>query len=90
MRDLPLFPQTDASPASDRLIKLRDAEPRIFELFHPGSRPSRNTIIAWIEEGRLMGTQLGDGKNYYVVESSLERFLDGLRGEISSMMQLAA
>lgn len=61
-------------PPADRLIKLRDVEREIADLFHAESRPSRNTIIGWIEDGTLLGRQLGSGNNYYVWESSLDRF----------------
>lgn len=70
------IPQLPFDPirATDRLVKLRDVERELARYFHAESRPSRNTIIGWIEEGTLLGLQLGSGNNYYVLESSLERF----------------
>lgn len=74
MNQATLFPVAITTPTTDRLIKLRDVERELASFFHRESRPSRNTIIGWIEEGTLLGTQLGSGKNYYVYESSFERF----------------
>lgn len=69
MSNLSLFP-------SDRLIKLRDVERRLEDLFDRESLPSRTTIIGWIEDGTLDGEQIGRGRNYFVRASSLERFFD--------------
>jgi len=69
MSNLSLFP-------SDRLIKLRDVERRLEEIFDRESRPSRSTLIGWIEDGTLDGVQIGRGLNYFVRESSLDRFFD--------------
>lgn len=66
---------------TDRLIKLREVETVLREYFPEGSCPSRSTIIGWIEDGTLLGKQLGSGRNYYVLESSFERFKDGLLDE---------
>lgn len=81
-----LFTPRAAAPA-DRLIKLRDVEREIADCFHRDSRPSRNTIIGWIEEGMLIGLQLGSGNNYYVWETSLQQFKQTL---IAESMQMAA
>ena len=80
MTQISLFP-TNPNGSADRLIKLRDVERSLAALFHRDSRPSRNTIIGWIEEGILIGKQLGTGHNYYVWESSLNRFKDHLNSE---------
>lgn len=70
------------SPRSnDRLIKLRDVEHILEEYFHRDSRPSRSTIIGWIEDGTLNGTQLGRGRNYYVYELSLDSFKSKLAAQ---------
>jgi hypothetical protein len=74
-------------PTADRLIKLRDVERALTDCFHRDSRPSRNTIIGWIEEGRLLGKQIGSGHNYYVWESSLLSFRENLT---SNQMAIAA
>lgn len=76
----PLFP-------TDRLVKLRDAERMLAECFHPDSQPSRTTIIGWLEDGTLLGEQLGRGHNWYVWETSLQLFLSH---RLSRSMQLAA
>lgn len=78
--NLSLFP-------SDRLVKLRDAERIIASCFDDGSRPSRMTIIAWIEDGTLSGKQIGPGKNYYVFRSSLDRLLNEITADT---LELAA
>lgn len=65
-----------------RLVKLREVERILADCFPDGSRPSRNTIIGWIEEGTLNGMQIGSGRNYYVFESSLHAFI-GLLAERS-------
>lgn len=61
-----------------RWIKLREVERRLSPLFVEASCPSRSTIIAWIEDGTLIGKQLGTGKNYYVLEASFEEFVTSL------------
>lgn len=61
---------------SDKLIKLRDVEAMLAEVFDRDSMPSRGTIVGWIEDGTLDGVQIGSGRNYYVRRSSLERFFD--------------
>lgn len=66
--------ETATSPPA-RLVKLREAESVLAPYFVEGSRPSRNTIVAWIEDGTLTGIQVGVGRNYYVSESSLLRFV---------------
>lgn len=82
-----LFAVPNSNANSDRLIKLRDVERSLADCFHRDSRPSRNTIIGWLEEGILLGKQLGSGHNYYVWESSLNRFKAQLTSET---MQMAA
>jgi len=77
-------PQPLLFPA-DRLIKLRDVEQVLREYFYEGSRPSRSTIIGWIEDGTLAGQQLGSGRNYYVFESSLERFKQRLSSDTARL-----
>lgn len=84
MQQALLFPTTNNS-APDRLIKLRDVERSLADCFHRDSRPSRNTIIGWLEEGLLLGKQLGSGHNYYVWESSLLRFKAQLSAEALQM-----
>lgn len=85
----PTTPRTTPEPPTgtpvDRLVKLRDVERSLASCFHRDSRPSRNTIIGWIEEGLLMGKQLGPGHNYYVWESSLSSFIEKLKSEALSV-----
>ena len=77
-----LFATIPTQPSTaDRLIKLRDVERILSSCFHVESRPSRNTIIGWIEEGTLLGMQLGSGRNYYVFESSLDEFKEKLQSQ---------
>ncbi len=76
-----------SAAAHDRLIKLRDVERDLANFFHGASRPSRNTIIAWFEEGLLLGKQIGSGHNYYIWESSLNLFKEQL---VSESMSVAA
>lgn len=76
--NLSLFP-------TDRLVKLRDVERIVAGCFDPDSRPSRTTIIAWIEEGTLSGKQIGPGKNYYVFRSSLDRLINEISQDILGM-----
>lgn len=64
-----------------RLVKLREAEQILAQCFPGGSRPSRTTIIGWIESGTLLGKQIGRGGNYYVFESSLQKFIDDIVDE---------
>lgn len=73
---------------ADRWVKLRDAEARIAKEFTPDSRPSRNTLIGWIEDGTLVGRQFGRGRNYFVTESSLKSCIDEIKSAMS--MELAA
>lgn len=70
---------------SGRLVKLRDVERSLADYFHHDSRPSRNTIIGWIEEGTLSGKRLGTGNNYYVYETSLANFIERLQPERSAI-----
>ncbi len=84
MNQVTLFPMTKTGVV-DRLIKLRDVERSLADCFHADSRPSRNTIIGWLEEGLLLGKQLGTGHNYYVWESSLERFKQQLNSDSMSI-----
>ncbi len=72
MSQIELFP-------ADRFLKLRDVERSLADLFHAESRPSSNTIIGWIEEGQLNAIQIGRGRNYYVLESSLLKFKESWR-----------
>lgn len=58
-----------------RLVKLREAERLLHDCFPDGSRPSRNTIIEWIEDGTLNGKQIGRGRNYYIFDDSLRQFI---------------
>lgn len=58
---------------TDRLWKLREVEKALSKVFV--RLPSRNTLIGWIENGTLHGKKIGRGKNYYVFQSSLERFI---------------
>lgn len=81
MSQMSLFSPGNGASHADRLIKLRDVEQILTRYFRPESRPSRNTIIGWIEEGFLLGTQLGSGRNYYVYESSLRSFEQKLQAE---------
>jgi len=69
MSNLPLFPP-------DKLIKLRDVEIMFEEVFDRRSMPSRTTIVGWIEDGTLDGVQIGRGRNYFVRQSSIERFFE--------------
>lgn len=57
----------------DRLIKLGDVERELGKVFY--TPPSRPTIVGWIEDGTLDGKQIGRGNNYYVFESSLNKFI---------------
>lgn len=63
----------------DRLVKLRHVE-RQLDVLMP-RRPSRNTLINWLNDGTLRGIQLGRGHNYYVFESSLDSFKQKLSAE---------
>lgn len=74
---LSLFP-------TDPLVKLRDVEQLLAEHFYRASRPSRATIICWIEDGTLRGKQIGPGRNYYVYKSSLDRLITELSDEAVS------
>lgn len=74
--------QQNALPfPAPRLVKLREVERLLRDCFPDGSRPSRNTIIGWIESGTLLGKQIGTGGNYYVFESSLRNFVDAITDE---------
>lgn len=64
-----------------RLVKLREVERLLRDCFPDGSRPSRNTIIGWIEDGTLNGKQIGTGRNYYVFESSVREFIGRITDE---------
>jgi hypothetical protein len=57
----------------DRLVKLGEVETILGRIFMP--RPSRPTIVAWIEEGLLEGKQIGGGSNWYVFSSSLDKLI---------------
>ncbi|MGB4989145.1 MAG: hypothetical protein WBO10_07920 [Pyrinomonadaceae bacterium] len=74
-------------PPADRWIKLRDVETELAGHFHHESRPSRNTIIGWCEDGTLVSTQIGRGRNYYIRESSLNRLIQTLT---NAAMEMAA
>lgn len=65
----------------DKLVKLGEVERILAQRFCNNSKPSRATIIGWIEEGTLRGRQIGSGKNYYVYTSSLEKLLNSLEKE---------
>lgn len=64
-----------------RLLKLREVEQVLASCFPAGSRPSRSTVIGWIESGTLSGKQIGPGGNYYVFESSLQKFVTAITDE---------
>lgn len=57
----------------DPLLKLSVVEEQLAKLFKP--TPDRETIYAWIEDGTLVGEQLGRGRNWYVYASSLSQFI---------------
>jgi hypothetical protein len=82
---LPFPSPTRPVSTADRLVKLRDVESILAGHFRRESCPSRTTIIGWIEDGTLIGTQLGRGRNYYVYESSLQAFTDRLAAQIMSL-----
>lgn len=73
---MPTQSQLFPDPAHDPLLKLRDVEAILRRHFHRESMPRRLTIIHWIEEGTLIGIQLGQGRHYYVFESSINRFIE--------------
>jgi len=79
------FPTVPRMAITDRLVKLRDAERILAGYFHRDSCPSRTTIIGWIEDGTLIGTQLGRGRNYYVCQSSLDAFITHLEAKTMSL-----
>lgn len=57
----------------DPLIKLGVVEKILEKVFLRA--PSRPTIIGWIEEGTLLGRQIGRGDNWYIYQSSLDDFI---------------
>lgn len=57
----------------DRLIKLSEVERALSKVFYP--LPDRKTIYGWIEDGTLEGKKIGRGDNYYIYQSSLDRFI---------------
>lgn len=57
----------------DPLIKLGEVERVLERVFNP--RPSRHTIIGWIEEGILGGRQFGRGGNWFIYQSSLDQLI---------------
>lgn len=74
------LPSPRPAAAHDRLVKLRFAQDIIGDCIGGTRPPSRNTIIEWIKTGRLRGTQIGRGRNYFIWESSLAEFADKVRG----------
>ena len=61
-------------PNFDPLVKLHVVETVLRDIFDP--IPSRHTIVAWIEEGKLEGRQVGRGRNWHVYQSSLQNLID--------------
>lgn len=70
----------------DPLFKLAVVERALAKVFHPA--PTRPTIVGWIEEGHLAGRQIGDGNNWLVYRSSLDKFI--LDSQTKSQQKLAA
>ncbi|HUF02813.1 MAG TPA: hypothetical protein VMM38_01415 [Aridibacter sp.] len=58
----------------DPLIKLQKVQWILSRHLDPS--PSRPTIIGWIHEGKLEGKQIGKGQNWFVFESSLDKFVE--------------
>jgi len=63
-------------PNYDPLIKLESVERELEKYFQPV--PHRLTIYGWLEDGTLVGEQIGRGKNWYVYESSFTKFIHAL------------
>lgn len=61
----------------DRLIKLSEVERALSKVFSP--MPDRKTIYGWIEDGTLEGLQVGRGDNWFVYQSSLDKFIVNLQ-----------
>lgn len=58
----------------DRLHRLGVVE-RVLEKIFGDCKPSRPTLITMCEEGILEAIQLGRGRNWFVYESSLDRYI---------------
>lgn len=70
----------------DPLLKLDIVERTLAKIFNPV--PSRVTLYAWLDDGTLVGEQLGRGNNWYVYQSSLDNFILDL--EARRQQKLAA
>ena len=60
-------------PNFDPLLKLSVVEAALTRVFQPV--PDRMTIYSWLEDGTLVGEQIGRGNNWYVYTSSLNTFI---------------
>lgn len=74
-------------PNFDPLRRLGEVE-RIFGKIFLNCAPSRPTLIMMCQDGTLDAIQLGRGRNWFVYQSSLDKFIHA--SQASSQLKLAA
>lgn len=65
---------------SDRFFRLRDVEEVLSKVMV--SKPSRTTLLNWLDEGTLEGRKMSFG--WIVYESSLKEFINSMQRPVAA------